>query len=155
ANRRQTLAALGYLKANATPFETLALAGKMLKAAAERAPQTVGLTTAGDIEAAGLEALLAATLAQAFALPTFRSTPPAKRIMQRLLLAGAADFDLAQATAAARGNNLVRWLTALPPNKLDARSYRELIAELARQHGLKMRWLDERELRTLGAGAFL
>src|SRR5262249_12467994 len=33
ANRRQTLAALGYLKANATPFETLALAGKMLKAA--------------------------------------------------------------------------------------------------------------------------
>jgi leucyl aminopeptidase len=55
----------------------------------------------------------------------------------------------------ARGNNLVRWLTALPPNKLDAPAYRTLIADLAKQRGLKMRWLDERELQRLGANAFL
>jgi leucyl aminopeptidase len=54
-----------------------------------------------------------------------------------------------------RGTNLARWLTALPPNILDARGYRDAIARLARTHGLGMRWLDERALRRAGARAFL
>ena len=54
-----------------------------------------------------------------------------------------------------RGNNLARWLTALPPNMLDARGYHRAIAELARQHGLAFHWLDERALRRAGANAFL
>jgi leucyl aminopeptidase len=38
---------------------------------------------------------------------------------------------------------------------LDARGYRQAIARLARQHGLTLRWLDERRLRRAGANAFL
>src|SRR5690606_20776601 len=70
-------------------------------------------------------------------------------------LFGDQEIDLRYAIAAARGNNLARWLTALPPNKLDARSYRRAIAQLAKDHGLSMRWLDERALKRLGANAFL
>jgi len=152
ANRRQTLAVLGYLKPQATPFEQLALAGRMVKEAAGRCPAAVGLQSLAGTDA---EPLLAATLAQAFALPAFHSSPAEQQRTRHIVLAGETTFDLARAVAAARGNNLVRALTALPPNKLDASAYRAVIGELARQHGLKMRWLDEAALRKLGAHAFL
>src|SRR5260221_5737126 len=43
ANRRQTLAVLGYMGAKASTFERLSLAGRMLKEASGRNPQSVGL----------------------------------------------------------------------------------------------------------------
>jgi len=157
ANPRQTLAVLGYLRADATPFERLALAGRMLKEAAARAVDTVALASLTDraSNTASLEALLAATFAHAFALPAFRSTREPRRPLREIVLLDGDDVDVRHATAAARGNNLTRWLTALPPNKLDAKSYRRLIADLAREHGFSMRWLDESALRRLGANAFL
>jgi len=62
-NRRQTLAVLGYIGAKASTFERLSLAGRMLKEASGRNPQSVGLLALGDASAAqsGMEALLAAT----------------------------------------------------------------------------------------------
>src|SRR5579863_2147051 len=75
ANRRQTLAVLGFLRPAATSFERLALAGRMMKEAAARGPQAIGLATAGFPPAppaaaqAALEALLAGALAHAFPLP--------------------------------------------------------------------------------------
>jgi leucyl aminopeptidase len=155
ANRKQTLAVLGYLGKGASPFEHLALAGRMLKEASSRNPETLGLLTLTGESSISLEPLLAAALAQAFPLPAFRSSPDVTRRIKHIALAGDAGLDLARAAATARGNNLARWLTALPPNKLDARGYRKLIAELAKRHGLKMRWLDERALQRLGANAFL
>lgn len=154
ANPRQTLAVLGYLKKNATAFDQLALAGRMLKASSGRNPAAIALVSP-DKNSKALEALLAATLAQAFALPSYRSAQPEERPIQRIMLAGDLQIDVAQARAAARANNLARWLTALPPNKLDAKAYRKLLVELAKRHGLKMRWLDEAALRKLGANAFL
>jgi leucyl aminopeptidase len=155
ANKRQTTAVLGYLKTRASPFEKLALAGKMIKEASGRSPQSVGLLALAASDTDSLDALLSATLAQAFALPTFRSSPAHARHIKRIVLASDIELDIAHATAIARGNNLVRWLTALPPNKLDAPAYRDIIGALAKQHGVKMRWLDERELQRLGANAFL
>jgi leucyl aminopeptidase len=157
ANSRHTLAVLGYCRADASPFERLQLAGRMLKEASARAVDTVALVAPGD-RASGttnLEALLAATFAHAFALPSFRSARERKKPVREIVLIGGDDADVRQATAAARGNNLTRWLTALPPNKLDARSYRKLIADIARANKLSMRFLDEAALRRLGAGAFL
>jgi leucyl aminopeptidase len=136
----------------------------MLKEAAPRGPETVGLTALGEPAAAKacLESLLAAALAQAFQLPAFRAPARNERFIERLVLLGrpfderdGGDIDIRYASAAARGNNLVRWLTALPPNMLDARGYHTAIAQLARQHGLGMKWLDERALRRAGANAFL
>jgi leucyl aminopeptidase len=162
ANSRHTLAVIGYLQADASPFERLALAGRMLKEASARAVDAVALAAPGDRAsgAASLDALLAATFAHSFALPSFRSTrEPRKELQDIALLDGAegygAPVDIRQAAAAARGNNLTRWLTALPPNKLDARSYRKLIADIARANKLSMRFLDEAALRRAGAGAFL
>lgn len=154
ANKRQTQAVLGYLKKDASPFDRLALAGRMLKETASRAPRSIGLCVTAE-DGGALEALLAAALAQAFALPSYRSAASDAPRIESIALAGAVQLDLAHAVAAARANNLARWLTALPPNMLDAATYRKLIGEVARRHGLKMRWLDETALRRLGANAFL
>jgi leucyl aminopeptidase len=156
-NPRHTLAVLGYLPSGASAFERLTLAGRMVREAAARAPQALGLAAAGTPAAAGaaLEALLAAALVQAFALPSWRAAAHGERRIERVVLLGDAPLDKRYAAASARGTNLARWLTALPPNVLDARGYRRAITQLARSHGLALRWLDERALRRAGAGAFL
>jgi len=158
ANSRHTLAVIGYLQADSSPFERLQLAGRMLKEASARAVDAVALAAPGDRAsgAANLEALLAATFAHSFALPSYASAREPRKVLREVtLLSGGDDVNIPQAEAAARGNNLTRWLTALPPNKLDARSYRKLIADIARANKLSMRFLDETALRRLGAGAFL
>ena len=157
ANRRHTLAVLGYLAAGASAFERLALAGRMLKETAARFPQVMGVAAAGPPAAAraALDALLAATLAHAFALPSWRAATQDERRIRRVVLLNDVSLDTRYAAAAARGTNLARWLTALPPNILDAAGYRRAIATLARTHRLTLRWLDERALRRAGANAFL
>jgi leucyl aminopeptidase len=157
ANSRQTQAVLGYLAPEASPFERLALAGRMLKETTARAPENIAIvsTLGNATSTVSLDALLAAAFAHAFTLPSFRSTRDTRKRVRQITLVGGDDVDIRRASASARGNNLVRWLTALPPNKLDARAYRKLIAEIAKENGLSMRWLDEDQLRRLGANAFL
>lgn len=157
ANRRQTMAVLGFLGAQASAFERLALAGRMLKEAAARSPECLGLAaigTSATIET-GLEALLSASLAQAFALPSFKADTAGQRRIRRIVLPPRPDLDLRHVRACAGGTNLARWLTALPPNILDSRGYRSSLTRLARRHGLTMRWLGEAALRRAGANAFL
>ena len=157
ANRRQTLAVLGFAPDEASVFELLQLTGRMLKAAAARAPQTVALAAVGTparIQSA-LEALLAATLAEHFALPSFKSAGRATPALRRIVLPPEPALDTRYATVSADGTNLARWLTALPPNMLDSRGYHSVLTRLARRHGLTMRWLGEAALRRAGANAFL
>ncbi|MBS0579041.1 MAG: leucyl aminopeptidase family protein [Proteobacteria bacterium] len=156
-NARDTLMVLGYAKAEASAFERLTLAARMLKEAAARHPRSMGLCSTGKGTAATglLEALIAASLACAFELPSIRAPAHPEGRLQKLVLLGEHSVDTRRATAVARGTNLTRWLTALPPNVLDARGYRQAIARLARAHDLKLTWLDERALKRAGAGAFL
>lgn len=156
-NSRQTHAVLGYLRNDASPFERLALAGRMMKEVASRPVDSIALAAPGaqDPNGASLEALLAAALAHGFPLPAFRSSREPRRELREIVLVDGEAVDLRRAVAAARGNNLTRWLTALPPNKLDARAYRQLITQVARDNRLSLRWLDESALRRLGANAFL
>ncbi len=157
ANQRQTSAVLGYMGAEASPFETLALAGRMLKEVAGRHPGSVGLTALGTPRAntGAVDALLAAALTSAFGMPAFRSHESEDPKVQRLVLLDSPEVDIAYATAVARGTNLVRWLTALPPNMLDARGYHTAIAKLAQTSKIGFEWLDEQALRRAGANAFL
>jgi len=156
-NRRQTLAVLGYIGAEASTFERLALAGRMFKEASARNPRNVGLMSLGD--AASAEALLAAGLTSAFQMPAFRSKSDSKSDdearIERFILSGETTVDIPQAMATGRGTNLVRWLTALPPNLLNSRSYHDTIAKLARSHKLGFNWHDEQALKRSGANAFL
>ncbi|MDB6087819.1 MAG: hypothetical protein JWN85_603 [Gammaproteobacteria bacterium] len=157
SNRQQSLAVLGYIGADASTFERLSLAGRMLKETEARGPETVGLIAFGQAAPAqaALDALVAATYAKAFSLPTYRVPSTDERHIKRIVVLGNGDIDTRYAAASARGNNLARWLTALPPNMLDARGYHRAIAELARRHDLTFKWLDERALRRAGANAFL
>jgi leucyl aminopeptidase len=158
-NPRQTLCVTGLLETGAGAFERLSLAGAMLRLVPrERAAR---LRLAASVPAAArpaaLESLLAAALVAAFEMPSFRSHPAAAgaRRATRIDLHGAAALDLPRIQATADATNLVRWLTAMPPNRLDARSYRRALALLARRAGLRFRWLGEAALRRAGAGAFL
>jgi leucyl aminopeptidase len=157
SNRRQTLAVLGYIGAEASAFERLSLGGKMLKEASSREPESISLRALGKAASAqaALDALLAASLAQAFSLPTFRAHPAGERRIKQIILDGYEGHDTRYEVACAAGTNLARWLTALPPNMLDAPGYKRVIGELARKNGLSFQWLDEQALRRAGAHAFL
>ena len=156
-NRRQTLAVLGYIGTEASTFERLSLAGRMLKEVAARDPETIGLQALGKAAAAqaALDALLAAALAHAFPMPSSRAPSSDEKQIKQIILHGYEDGDTRYGTAVARGTNLARWLTSLPPNILDARGYHRAIGELARTHGLGFKWWDERALQRVGANAFL
>ena len=155
----QTLLVVGFVARQAGTFERLQAAGKLARAALETDPESVLLWERDCGAEAGREALgatLAALQAAAFRLASFKSRPAARTRLARIDVATSSalpDLDRVMATAA--GNNLARWLTALPPNHLDARGYRRLLRDLARRLKLTFQFYGEAQLRRLGAGAFL
>jgi len=158
ANERQTTALLAYAKTGASSFERLSLAGKLLRELAARKPGVVGLLVSGAIDDAALwyEALLAAAWTETFALPSYRSSRRRRPWrLNTIELYAAPPLDTDRIQASARAGNLVRWLTTLPPNKLDVGAYRALLGQLARRHRLKLSWYSQTRLQRLGAGAFL
>ena len=103
-----------------------------------------------------MNATVAALEAAAFRFATFKSKPKKRERLTRIDIAAGSklsELDLTLATAA--GNNLARWLTALPPSTLDARGYRRMLEELSRHLHLGFKFYGETELKRLGAGAFL
>jgi leucyl aminopeptidase len=157
ANERQTAALLGYVKAGASSFERLALAGRLLRELAARKPGVVGLLVNGAVSDAALwyEALLTAAWTESFALPVYRSRRSTAWRLQAIELYAAPPLDIDRIAASARAGNLVRALTAMPTNKLDVGAYRRLLGELARRHRLQLKWYSQAQLQRLGAGAFL
>lgn len=142
----------------ASTFERLQAAGKIARSVMESEPASLLLWQQGcDREAAlaSLHASVAAFEAAAFRLASFKSKPKARPALARIDIAGAGLKDLDVTLATSAGNNLARWLTALPPNTLDAAGYRRLVKELAGHLGLEYQFYGESRLRRLGAGAFL
>jgi leucyl aminopeptidase len=157
ANARQTFAQLAYVKAGATSFERLSLAGRLLRELAARKPGRIGLLVNGAVRDAALwyEALLSAAWTESFALPVYRSRRSNKWRLNAIELFAAPALQLDRIAASARAGNLVRALTAMPPNKLDVSAYRRALRELARRHRLSFTWYSQSQLQRLGAGAFL
>jgi leucyl aminopeptidase len=152
------LVVIGMLREKASAFEALQLAGRMLKEARGGQPRRVALATMGlDTSASrrALEALLAASLSAAFDLPTFKSTHRDPATLREITLFDPMRNDFGTTVATSEGNNLARWLTALPGNELTPASYRERVAALARREGWRVRFFDRRQLERRGAGAFL
>jgi leucyl aminopeptidase len=158
-NKNGTRVALAGIEPDLSTFELLALARKLVAAHGSHSPGTLavvchGLETALAQRAA--EAVLAAALAADFKLPQFKSEPDKSRPLGEIRLYGAKnDGRLARSVAEARGNNLARYLTALPPNELTPAHYRRRVEKLAREQGWKTEFLGIDKLRRLGAGAFL
>jgi leucyl aminopeptidase len=155
----QTLLIVACLAEEASTFERLQAAGKLARSALDGEPQSLLLWQQGcSAEAANvtLSSAVAALEAGAFRFASFKTKPKPRARLVRIDIASAKklpELDLTLATAA--GNNLARWLTALPPNTLDARGYRILLQELSRRLKLRFKFYGEAALKRLGAGAFL
>ncbi len=139
--------------------QLLALAGKLAATALDDDPRTIGVLVAGLGPAERqrvAQAIVLALAAQAWRGPEFRSTAaPPRRLRSVRLLGLGARVELERTLIEAEAANLVRWFTALPPNRLSVQGYREAIAALAREAGWEHRFLDEQALGRVGAGAFL
>jgi leucyl aminopeptidase len=157
-NKRQTAVHVGTLKSGIDAFEQLAFAKKMLAAALSEKPGCIGIWVLGfdtSQQRIIVERMAAAALAASFPLPQFKSDTKPAAIRSLRFIGLDERIDLARTIAEADGNNLARWLTALPPNKLDATEYLALLRHLSRQHGWNLRKFGVTELQKLGAGAFL
>jgi leucyl aminopeptidase len=158
-NRRQTLGALGWCRSDANAFEQLRVAGLLVRhvlgnrCKAKRIAVIAQTGTAS--RAQWQEAMCAALSAQTFVMPALKSKADEVQSLSVIEIFGDSKLDLKRTEITAEATNLVRHLTALPPNLLDAAGYRQILARLARLHGLKLRWHGEADLQKLGAGAFL
>jgi leucyl aminopeptidase len=140
-------------------FELLTQARKIIAQQRNPAPTALNLACFGlDAKQAerANEALIAAALAADFAMPDFKSKrKPAARLKQIRIYGHKTQHGYARTLAEARGNNLARFLTALPPNELTPGNYHQRVIKLARAYGWKTEFLDSKKLKARGAGAFL
>ncbi len=157
--RAETLMLAHCVGLTASTFERLQAAGRVARSALESEPESLLVLARGcaaPVVSAALHATIAALQAAAFRFATFKSDPKPYHPPVRIDVAAAdslTDLELTLATSA--GNNLARWLTALPPNTLDAAGYRRLLQEFAQRLGLTFKFYGEAQLKRLGAGAFL
>jgi len=158
SNKRQTLIVAGTLSKDATAFEKLTLGRKLSAAACGEKAGCIGICVVGFDGSAAVEihrSVLAAVLAAAFELPSFKSKKPPAKIKSIRLIGVDKKIDTSRVEAEAIGNNLARWLTTMPPNKLDAVGYTKLVRKMAKAKEWSCKRLGTAELTKLGAGAFL
>jgi len=141
------------------PFELLKFAGDLMADALQDEPRNLGVMIAGlpaELAESVAHACVLAATARNFRMPAWRSKPATGRQLRTLRLLGLETrIDLHRTLVEADAANLARWLTGLPPNKLTATAYREVLTSLAATNAWKMKVLDETQLSRLGAGAFL
>ncbi|MEX2497009.1 MAG: leucyl aminopeptidase family protein [Woeseia sp.] len=157
-NKRQTALLLGTISPETEVFEQLTFARKMVGAALAEKVGSIGVWVVGfrdhDTERL-IASVTAAALAAGFSLASFKSRPGPQRLKTIRIIGHSARVDLSRVEAEARGNNLARWLTAMPPNKLHANAYIDFLRQLAKEQGWTFRKYGIRELEKMGAGAFL
>jgi len=157
-NRKQTRIVLAVQPKDADAFERLTFARKIVAAACEEKPGALGIFAVGfDDDAQGdiVSTVTAAALAAAFVMPEYKSKPTRSPIRSIRILGLNDRIDLTRTLAEASGNNLARWLTAMPSNKLDAVAYSKLAEDMAANNGWQFKKYGTKELQKIGAGAFL
>jgi len=157
-NKKQTLVIGGTIGADSDTFEQLTLGRKLVTAATAQKAGSLGICAVGfkaEQQKEIISNILAAALAAAFNMPAYKSNPEPAKIKSIRLLGVDEKIDTDRVEAEARGNNLARWLTAMPPNFLNAASYADLARAMAKEHGWQFKRFGTRELEKLGCGAFL
>jgi len=157
-NKRQTSVHIGNFDTSADAFGRLSFARQLVDVLDGQKPGAVGVWVLGfdaeDAERLNKD-MVSALLAAAFPMPSFKAEAAKPGIRSLKLLGLAEEIDLSRTMAEAEGNNLARWLTALPPNKLDAPEYADTLRTLAEEHGWTCEKFGIDELTDIGAGAFL
>jgi len=157
-NKRQTALVIGQVDASAETFDLLSFSRQLVSAATKEKAGTVGIWVLGFDEDAGQHLVahaLAAALAAAYVMPNYKSKPVPARIRSVRVLGQANHLDLSRIIAEAEGNNLTRFLTAHPANKLDAVAYTDMLRAMATAEGWQFKKFGVSELTKMGAGAFL
>ena len=157
-NKRQTAVHVALMARDEDAYTRLSKARRLLDAALTEKAGTLGVCAFGFHDEHGerwLTDIAAAGLARSFQMPAFKSDAARPAIKSMKLLGLERKLDLSTVVAEAEGNNLARWLTALPANILDADAYVKALRELAKEHGWQYKRYGVRELKKLGAGAFL
>jgi leucyl aminopeptidase len=158
-NANATRVAIAGIDPVASTFELLTLARQLVAAHKAQKPQQIAVACFGlkpDEAGRACEAALAALLAADFPMPDYKSEPEKPARLREIHIYGYRAADgFARTIAEAQGNNLARWLTALPPNELTPGNYRRRIEKLAREQKWKTEFLDIKKLKARGAGAFL
>ncbi|MDH5594970.1 MAG: M17 family metallopeptidase, partial [Gammaproteobacteria bacterium] len=158
-NKIGTHATIVCIKKDISSFELLTLCRKAAGEQLKQNPREIALYMPGmEAEPAirTAEAMLATLLAACYEMPSYKSKKSKPLKLNSLViynLPEEQDFD--QTFAEAEGNNLARYLTALPPNDLTPALYRKRITTLAKEYGWKMDFLDMKALRKKKAGAFV
>jgi leucyl aminopeptidase len=139
-------------------FNLLRFAGELATDVLADEPRSVGILVHGfaaeDTDRVSL-ALLLALGARAFRAPVFQKKATNQPLKTVRIFGRNSPLETTRTLAEIEGANLVRWLTALPANKLSASAYRAVLAALSKEHGWEFEWLGEAQLRKLDAGAFL
>ena len=157
-NKRGTAVHIGTVNAGDPTFDRLTFSRQLVSAIKREKPGTVGIWVAGfnDADQASLvENVAAAALASAFVLATFKEESPPSPLRSLKVIGLSERVDLERTQAEAEGNNLARWLTALPANKLDAIEYATLLKHIAGENGWQYTRYSVSDLKKKGAGAFL
>jgi len=159
-NERDTRVSWATVKPGISSFDLLTLARKLVALHWDAAPTRIALAVPGveaDLAARVMEALVAAVLAKAAALPHYKSKKSkSERPLKGITLYGQTHkLNLSRTLAEAEGNHLARSLTVLPPNELTPARYRGRIVALAKEQGWRMEFFDIKALRRMKAGAFL
>lgn len=157
-NDRHTLVVAALVANDTSTFELLTISRKVIAAATAEKAGTLGICVLGfenTHQEKMYAAVCAAALAAGFNLPSFKRKSKPARIRRIRLLGLTQKLDLDRVVAEARGNNLARWLTTLPPNKLDAADYADVIKDLAASNQWQFKKFTSKELAKAGAGAFL
>lgn len=157
-NKRQTRVLVGTVSSDMTAFDELSLGRQLVGAATTEKAGCLGIWVLGFDSLAQqriAKHMVAAALAAGFAMPEYKSRKSPLPIKSVRVMGLDDRVDFRRESAEAAGNNLARWLTALPPNKLDATSYCHLLQDLSKKHGWHFKKFSTSELRKLGAGAFL
>jgi len=158
SNHKQTALVVATIPADDSVFGQLTFARKLVAASCNEKPGTLGIWVAGFKPHEQLETIryvLAAALAAGFVMPAFKAKPTPPPVRSIRILGLEQKIDIARTIAEASGNNLARWLTALPANKLDAKAYVQATREMAADCGWQHKQYGTDALRKLGTGAFL
>lgn len=157
-NSKQTLVIGGIITKDASVFEQLTLGRKLITKTCNEYNGSLGICVVGfETEQVNsiYNSMIAAALAAAFQLPSFKSKKTKAPFKSIRLLGIEKKINTSRTEAEAKGNNFARWLTTMPPNKLDSINYSKLICSLAKDNDWSFKRYGTKELTKLGAGAFL
>ncbi len=140
----------------ATTFEQMCAVRQLLDHALQEQPGKIAITAIGlDEPAQALALLVEGLLIATYALPDYGTGKSRNALKNISVFQPGKRSAIDKAIARAEANNRVRWLGALPPNKLSTRGFRRYLSSLAKTLNCTHEFLGEAKLKKLGAGAFV